>query len=75
MIDIVQNINEIVQKIRNEQNGLSAERIAFIKYKILFRDLRLRAPSFDAYGNGIGLHDLTRTQIESENLHQQIAGM
>lgn len=57
-----------------EQNELSAERISFIKYKNLCRDLRLKAPSFDEYGNGIGVDDLTKMRIEAESLNQQVNG-
>lgn len=64
----------MVSQIQMEQNELSSERTSFIKYKNLFRDLRLKAPSFDVYGNGIGVDDLTKAQIEAESLNQQVNG-
>lgn len=67
-------ISEIIARIQTEQNGLSAERTSFIKYKHLFRDLRLKAPSFDAYGSDVGINDLTKARIEAESLNEQVRG-
>lgn len=40
----------------------------------MFRDLRLKAPSFEEYGSGIGINDVTKTRVESESLNEQVKG-
>lgn len=67
-------ISEMISRIQTDQSELSSIRTSFIRYKNLFRDLRMRAPSFDDYGTGIGINDLTRTRIESESLNEQVSG-